>query len=135
MLLTRNDTFIRLQSETKLQQYQMYVADNNYFCPTFEQLAELILGSQIDYYKYRSDTFDCDDFSLILHAFVRQCQYDMAWPNPWLFGEVFGNFRDIEGHHARNFCITSDRGFVLPEPQNDRIYLRDPVAVYSLLRC
>lgn len=135
MILSRNETFIRLQVETKLQPYQMHVADNNYFCPTFGQLSELIFGSKIDLYKYRNDTFDCDDFSLILHAFVRQCQYDMAWPNPWLFGEVFGNFSDIEGHHARNFCVTSDKGFLLPEPQNDGIYLCDPTAAYSLLRC
>ena len=135
MILTRNETFIRLQAETRLQPYQMHVADNNYFCLTFGQLTELLLDSKIDLYKYRDDTFDCDDFSLILHAFVRQCQYSIGWSNPWLFGEVFGKFSDIGGSHARNFCITSDRGFVLPEPQTDRILLRDSAAAYSLLRC
>ncbi len=135
MILTRNQTFIRLQHETKMASYLMHVEDNDYFCPTFEQLWDLIRNSKIDAYSYHKETFDCGDFSLILHAFVRQCQYDMDWPNPWLFGEVFGKFSDIGGSHARNFCVTSDRGFILPEPQNDRLHLHDPDAAYSMLRC
>ena len=135
MIMNRNDLLIRLQNRTRLSADKMFLSDQDYYCPTYDQVKDLLQKTSFERYKYKAETFDCDDFARILSAFVIQCSYDMDWPQPWAFGVVFGYFPDLKGHHARNFCYTQDRELILPEPQNDILYLHSVDCSYSVLFC
>lgn len=87
----------------------------------------LLAESEFEKYKYHKNTFDCDDFSLILHAFVRQEQYRRKdWKNPWAFGEAWGNkFKGELQEHAVNIALTK-KEILLIEPQTDEIWTANP---------
>jgi hypothetical protein len=118
-----------------VRQYCLYcfVADGNYYLPTLEEIKTLIKKSFIEKYKYKIETFDCDDFALILHAWIRQKQYRDKWENPWAFGEVWGKFKKNE-FHAMNFVITRDKGFLLIEPQTDEVKSYETTDTCVLIR-
>jgi len=111
-----------------------FVADKNYYLPTSKELAELLKEGFIDKYKFKNELFDCDDYALILHAWIRQKQYKESWINPWAVGEIWGKFKDNEGFHAMNFAITSDRGFLLIEPQTDGVTYYETTNAFVFIR-
>jgi hypothetical protein len=107
------------------------VADKYYWAPSYDSLQDLVWRTYIDRYKYIKDAYDCDDFALSLHAFVVQTRYEEIYKRkvpkeewyPWAFGQIWGyKFRGVKGMHAINICLTSDRGLVLIEPQEDKIW-------------
>lgn len=102
-------------------------SDSDYWLPKCKEVYDLVWDTFIDKYQYTPETFDCDDFSLILHAFIVQERYVQIklkeipreqW-RPWAFGQARGRkFRGHESHHAINLCLTSDHGIVFIEPQS-----------------
>ena len=96
------------------------IADRKYYLPTIEEINLLLDEGFIEYYKYRIETFDCDDFALILHAWIRQEQYKQKWNYPLAFGECWGEF-ETNIYHAMNFAITNEEKFILIEPQTDEV--------------
>ncbi len=107
------------------------LADGEYWMPTKSKVKKLLWEGFIDTYKYKAETFDCDEFSLLLHAFVVQERYVQIEKRevpkeewlPWAFGQVTGiKFQGKKTHHAINIVITSDNGVMLIEPQNDKIW-------------
>jgi hypothetical protein len=98
--------------------------DKIYWTPKRKSVESLLYDSFIENYGYLKEIFDCDDFALILHAFVVQERY--RWVDsdkkpeggewlPWVFGEIGIN------NHMLNFCLTEDDGFIIIEPQSDEI--------------
>lgn len=107
-------------------------ADRDYWLPSEKDLKDIIWKSYIDEYQYAIERFDCDDFALVLHAFIVQERYIRADEHklpkeewfPWAFGEVWGSkFQGENTAHAINICITDEEEIFLIEPQNDKIWL------------
>lgn len=99
--------------------------DKEYHKPTRKEIEWLLFESGFESYKYLKDTFDCDDFALVLHAFVRQEQYKRKWKEPWAFGEAWGKFKYQEGRsrHALNISVLDTDEVLLIEPQSDRTWV------------
>ena len=72
--------------------------------------------------KYKTESFDCDNFSLDFMAFflrfgtmIPEYKYSFA------FGMVSGYFDWANGHHQVNFFVT-DGGVKIFEPQTGRVH-------------
>jgi len=97
--------------------------DTEYWCPTLKELEELINKCPVDQYKAKRGILDCDDYALLLHAWIIQETYNLGYELPWALGEVWGTmFKGRQTGHAINACITSDAGLVFIEPQNMDIW-------------
>ena len=113
---------------------QVILADREYWLPAENKVKKLVWDSYIDQYKYEIESFDCDDYALVLHAFVVQERYRLAKAKkiskdewlPWAFGEAWGTrFDGVDTDHAINICVTSDKGVILIEPQTDSMWPAD----------
>lgn len=84
---------------------QIVVVDKEYVLPTLEEFDAILGKSFIRNYKYTVDKFDCDDFSCILEAYVKQQKYvdDVSYQYP--IGRVYGVLAGVEGFHSRNLVI------------------------------
>ena len=111
------------------------IADREYWWPAYDKVKSLLWDTYIDRYRYTLEMFDCDDFALVLHAFVVQERYRQIEKRklskdewlPWAFGQVWGTkFQNEVKDHAVNICVTSDKGVTLIEPQNDAIWSFNP---------
>lgn len=94
---------------------EIHVADKDYECPTEERLWDELVTSYFEDYEYLKETLDCDDYALLLHAWIRQKQYKEKWGKPLAFGEAWSKT------HAVNIAILNTGKVVLIEPQNDRV--------------
>lgn len=119
----------------KLNTNMLHLSDKTYVMPTYNEMLNIILDSDIDNYIHtyysnspESGIFDCDDFSLLLHAEVIKKRYKDLMSGkipknrrfPFAFGQIWYADKKI-GSHAINICITSDKGIVFIEPQRDKI--------------
>lgn len=111
-----------------------FVADREYYLPTLEEITNLIQKSFIEKYKYKLETFDCDDFALILHAWIRQEQYRENRKYPWAFGECWGKFDKVDEFHAKNFTITHEGKLLLIEPQTDEVKYYETSDIFVFIR-
>ena len=100
------------------------VADKSYSTINANNLKGLLKVGFIDRYKFKAEVFDCDDYALILHAWIRQIQYKEKWENPMAFGEAWGKFGNEE-HHALNIAISHDSEILIIEPQTDEVRYYD----------
>ena len=99
----------------------LIIRDTAYRVPALEEVKRLLKETFIEEYQYRANSFDCDDYALILDAFVKQEGYKQGWSLPWTFGQVYGVFPDYSPEfHARNIILTTD-GLYLIEPQLDEV--------------
>ena len=97
------------------------IRDTEYRVPALEEVKRLLKETFIEEYQYRVNSFDCDDYALILDAFVKQEGYKQGWLLPWTFGQVYGIFPDYSpDFHARNIVLTTE-GLYLIEPQLDEV--------------
>jgi len=96
---------------------QIKIADREYKHPTVEEVTQLLRETYFEHYKWTKEVFDCDDFSVILNAFVKQNRYKELAKLPWSFGEAWTK----GGKHAVNIAVTPDK-VLLIEPQNDKIW-------------
>lgn len=121
-----------------LHSNSIFLADVIYISPTYEELSKMVFSfsSNYDYVhtaytiNNESGLFDCDDFALLLHVYVITERYKEFTSGglskeklfPWAFGQIW--YIDGKmGSHAKNVCITSDKGIVLIEPQTKKIEL------------
>ena len=105
--------------------------DGQYWLITKRELEWAVSDTFMERYRYKAEGMDCDDFAMILHAWVVQERYreivergagTSTW-FPWAFGQCWGSrFRGQDTGHAINICVTRDVGILLVEPQNDRIW-------------
>ena len=107
--------------------------DDNYWLMTKAEVETILRDTWIEKYKYVIDGFDCEDYSLIFHAFVIQERYKKmkkAGQTGWLpfaIGQCWGTkFEGKVRSHAINLAITSDAGIIFIEPQKDRVFIANP---------
>jgi len=116
-----------------------YVAssDDYYWTPTRKEVETLIADAFISDYIYIKELMDCDDFALILHAFVvqtrnqivREGKIPLEEQYAWPFGEIWlTHFQGVATPHGMNFVVTSDEGLLLVEPQTDQIFVPSSVS-------
>lgn len=119
----------------------LWPADSAYVMPTEKELKELLSLSTIESYDYVKDIQDCDDYALRLHAYVIEDRYKAfkegriveGLRHSLAFGQIW--YKDLRiGYHAVNICITCDKGVLLIEPQNDKIFKPKKNAVVSFIR-
>jgi hypothetical protein len=132
----------------KLNSGRLNVADVLYVMPSEKEVKKMLFDSQIDSYVHTAHTIspisgllDCDDFALLLHAHVVKTRYNDfkagKIPKSQLYPLAFGQIWYIDpkiGFHAINICITHDKGVLLIEPQNDKIWKAKKGTVVKLVR-
>ena len=108
------------------------LVDRLYELPWWKDVEILLVDSFINKYTYATEVFDCDDYALVLHAFIVQERYRKMSEGkpknrPWAFGQALVSQLDgKEAHHAINICWTADKGLLLVEPQTDWARVADP---------
>lgn len=113
-------------------QRDILLADERYWAPTRAEVEDLVVNTFIDEYQYTIEMMDCEDFSLILHAFIIQYRYYFMTSHglsenqrlPWPFGQVWlTKAQGVVKNHAQNICFTRDEGMLLIEPQSSEFYV------------
>lgn len=101
--------------------FYLQVADEEYYCPSMDEVKEIIKKNTIDRMQYTDDVFDCDDYALGLkYHFIKQAYKNKHREHPYCMGIIMGNIlEDIP--HAINFVITNTLELYLIEPQTDEI--------------
>ena len=101
--------------------FYLMISDEQYYCPTMDEVKEIIKKNTIDRIQYTDEVFDCDDYALALkYHFIKQAYTDKHRKHPYCMGMVMGNIlEDIP--HAINFVITNTLELFLIEPQTDEI--------------
>ncbi len=110
----------------------VWLVDPNYFLLSIDVVEKMIEGLSNKKMDYISNVWDCDNFSLLLNAEVKNWQYTCLKCSPidkqaytWAFGECLCS--KVDGkiiNHAINIAICKE-GVFLIEPQNDKIWLAD----------
>ena len=95
------------------------IPDRSYILPTRHRIWDELVSSFFEDYSYQAEILDCDDYALLLHAWIRQQQYREQWPNPLAFGEVWSKT------HALNIVVLDDKTVHLVEPQTDAFITPD----------
>ena len=86
-----------------------------------DEVLALAAQSGVKETPMRGEAFDCDDYALQLHAFVKRHASVL-----WAFGEATGSrFKNIHEPHTLNICWAED-GVYLLEPQTYAIWTADP---------
>lgn len=119
---------------------RLWKADGNYVMPTRDELTKLLFDSEINFREYVSEIQDCDDFALLLHAYVIKQRYEdydtgkipKGRRYPLAFGQIW--YQSFQGPHAVNICITRDDGVLMIEPQTDRIWKPSKDLIVSFIR-
>jgi len=86
---------------------QIWLFDRKYMLITVIEV-EQILSSLNDMPRFRYELFDCDDFALVTHAFVKQ---KFAGENKYKYNAAFGEvmfYEPVGGIHVANLFITED---------------------------
>ena len=107
----------------KLSVCSVYMADEIYVLPARANVEGILQDSKIDEYIYQHEIFECNNYALLLHAYVIHKRYKDFQEGKLLkeqsysqaFGQIWINM------HALNIAITHDEGILLVEPQTDKI--------------
>lgn len=104
----------QISRQTAIQLFRFYWTDiPNLFVP--DKKYHLLEDREINWLSLVNDFHkcegikeisDCDNFSLIFHAFIRQEQYRERWPLPWAVGEIA--VKSDGGNHALNFLVSHE---------------------------
>jgi hypothetical protein len=137
VILPGNKVLLKLfEVWPKFNPGRLYLADRTYVMPSKKEVEKLLFDSRIDEYVHtahssspKSGILDCDDFTLLLHAYVVRKRYEdfkaKKLPKdqqyPLAFGEIWYNDPNI-GLHSINICFSRDKGILLIEPQSDEIW-------------
>ncbi len=102
--------------------FSLQIHDEQYFCPSMDDVKVLLEKNKVDKLEYIEDKFDCDDFAFILKAyFIKQAYKDKKRRYPYSLGLIMGGKLLGNIPHAINFIITEKLKILLIEPQTDAI--------------
>ena len=125
-------TDLRASALSQFPNAYIVIRDNEYNVPKIDEVQKLLKVTFIEDYQYKVDKFDCNTFSLIFDAFVRQQQYFNDKAYPYSIGQVYGIFPDFSlDFHARNIAYCQD-GWWLLEAQTDetrRVNAKDSISI------
>lgn len=125
----------------KINPRDIKLADGMYVCPTRAEVEKTLFDSKIDEMIYIAEINDCDNFAVLLYAYVLRKRYEDYNAGLTLKGGLYsltvGEMwyeNPIAGPHAINIAITSDAGILFIEPQTDRVWKAEKSAVVSFIR-
>lgn len=115
-------------------------ADIHYCLPTYAKAKAIIEKSKMKQLaakggaEPRAESFDCDDFALLLKARFAYAAYREANTGncPYCFGIVWG-LLPFPFPHSMNWMITDDREFYFVEPQREQILPLDQCGNFRYL--
>ena len=100
--------------------FQIYLADEKYYCPPMKDVREIIENSSLDRKSWVEERFDCDDFAIVLKSHFAESAYANGKRRAaHAMGIVWGIFDEP---HAINWVITSNKQLHFIEPQTDEIF-------------
>jgi hypothetical protein len=111
------------------EEWCLHTADTHFFLPDYEDAEALIHTSKMAQLAKkegagkRGESFDCDDFSLLLKARFTYGNYrdpDKYQNRPHCFGIVWG-LLPFPFPHSMNWMVTDKRKFYFIEPQKEKI--------------
>jgi len=122
--IKRLEIFEKLQCLwPKLSPSSVFMADETYVLPSRAEVEKALQDSKIDKYVYTDELWDCDNYALLLHAYVIRKRYEDfrkgKLAKEQCYSLAFGQiWTDI---HAINIALTYDEDILLIEPQTDEI--------------
>ena len=124
------EAFLRSQLEGKLVNgLRLHAADTDYFLPSLDTVKTILSQSRMKELASPSDdklnaqSFDCDDFSLLLKARFAYAAYrePQKYQNrPYCFGIVWG-LLPFPFPHSMNWVVTDDMELYFIEPQREEV--------------
>nr|WP_256548351.1 lectin MOA-related protein [Xenorhabdus bovienii] len=84
-----------------------------------EKVKKIYKESGLENFKYRKNSFDCDDFSFVYKAQASKEAYSNNEKFGYAIGVIFGNFG--KRAHAVNIFIDHDLKVKIIEPQGGKI--------------
>ncbi|MEE4605761.1 MAG: lectin MOA-related protein [Desulfobacteraceae bacterium] len=124
------EDLIKLNLGDKLvKEWRLYAADSDYYLPSYAAAETIIRQSRMKELanpsgtKLRGQSFDCDDFSLLLKARFAYAAYrePQKYQNrPYCFGIVWG-LLPFPFPHSMNWLLTDEMEFYFIEPQRQEI--------------
>jgi hypothetical protein len=101
----------------------IWMQDGFYVQPKLSDALAAATASGIAHLRFNGELMDCDDYALLLNAYMKKRRIDLGDSIPasesfhWAFGEAFGNrFNGLDEEHTLNIMLAED-GLLLLEPQ------------------
>jgi hypothetical protein len=101
-------------------EFRLFLGDNRYYLPPLADAQQIIANSGLARAEYMPETFDCDDFALVLKAHFCEAAYkNFQRRPPHCMGMIWGELPHV---HAINWMINSDYRLRLIEPQTGEVF-------------
>jgi len=104
----------------------IYIADNEYYLPPEKNAEEIIFLSKVYDRHFFDDTFDCDDFALMMKAHFVEAGYKQNKHRPpFCFGIAWGHLLSTSPRevHAINWMFVKEHDeIIFVEPQTGERY-------------
>ena len=104
----------------------IFLSDRQYNAYDHMDIVRFLNHDLSDKKQYLSESYDCDDFALVLAAAAKRWNGVVGSKNSGIcFGIVWGDIRDTDDKpnpHAINFFIDITGDLWLVEPQTDKIF-------------
>lgn len=126
-LTKRTADEVRKIINEKLNPSRMVISDNSYGSYSVDDLKRFLKSDDVDKITYKKDSFDCDNFALVLAGREAEWFSQVKDNVGSTFGMVHGDIRKKETDtevraHAINFLIDDKGELWLIEPQTDGIF-------------
>ncbi|PHM38985.1 hypothetical protein Xmau_03152 [Xenorhabdus mauleonii] len=95
------------------------ISDELYTLISEEKVKEIYKESGLVNFKYRKESFDCDDFSFVCKAQASKKAYENNEKYGYAIGVIFGGYK--KSAHSVNIFINHELEVKLIEPQSGRI--------------
>ena len=99
------------------------VLDDYYYNLEKNNVEKILLEDRTNLYNYKTDVFDCDDFSILLLSTIIKISYLCSNKYRSAFGLLTGYSNTEKTDHMLNFFIDKKFNFWCVEPQNDTIFM------------
>ena len=95
---------------------EIFLSDPSYKLTSLEEAKRFLKQDLLNFKQYKSNEFDCDNFSRALWGYWQEWQSELALGVLWITKPIA---------HALNVAILTEngkKGVYVIEPQNDKIY-------------
>jgi hypothetical protein len=102
------------------EDFRLFLGDNSYFLQPLADAQQIITKSGLARAEYMPETFDCDDFAIVLKSHFCEAAYkDFERRPPHCIGLIWGELPHV---HAINWMINDDYRLRLIEPQTGEVF-------------
>lgn len=102
------------------EDFRLFLGDNSYYLPPVADAQVIITNSGLARAEYMPETFDCDDFAIVLKSHFCEAAYKhFERRPPHCFGLIWGELPHV---HAINWMINDDYRIRFVEPQTGEIF-------------